>query len=225
MLHAFERLNQTFDDRAQIAREIKLCAYDRSRHQLIRSQTFNEIRGDATQKSSIIDVLNYGLYRYSRQFGSENYGIPFLKLYEQYSTRDLGPLINFEKKLSAFRGSTIPNGNDYYLFIDLNKDEDLKDSMKYKDKFISPMVFQWETPNSNSQESKQGQRIINNKKYGINLYLFVRKFKVIDNNTEPFIYLGRGDVTAYHGNKPITTEITLHHEVPMPLYLEFTTKT
>ncbi|WP_238537663.1 DUF3427 domain-containing protein [Sporolactobacillus vineae] len=56
----------------------------------------------------------------------------------------------------------------------------------------------------------------------MNLYLFVRKFKVTDNSTEPYIYIGKGDVTSFHGNKPITTEITLHHEVPMSLYLEFT---
>lgn len=224
LVHAFERLNQTYDDHAQIDRDLKLCVYDRQHRQLNRTQVYGEICADEQQKSYILDVLNYGLYRYSRQFGSKNYGVPFLKLYEQYTTRDLGPLINFRKKLSAFRGSTIPNGNDYYLFVDLNKDEDLKESIKYKDKFISPQVFQWETPNSTRQETKQGQRLIHNKEFGINLYLFVRKFKVVDNNTEPYIYLGKGDVTRFQGNKPITTEITLHHEVPMTLYLEFTTK-
>ncbi|MCQ2010910.1 DUF3427 domain-containing protein, partial [Sporolactobacillus sp. STSJ-5] len=61
--------------------------------------------------------------------------------------------------------------------------------------------------------------------YGINLYLFVRKFKTIEKNiSEPYIYIGTGDVVKYSGNKPITTEIALHHEVPMPLYQEFTTK-
>ncbi|TGA95513.1 DUF3427 domain-containing protein [Sporolactobacillus shoreae] len=224
LIHAFERLNQTYDDHAQIDRDLKLCIYDRQHHQLNRTSIYGEICADEQQKLYILDVLNYGLYRYSRQFGSKNYGVPFLKLYEQYTTKDLGPLINFKKKLSAFRGSTIPNGNDYYLFVDLNKDEDLKESIKYKDQFISPKVFQWETPNSTSQETKQGRRLIHNKKYGINLYLFVRKFKVIDNNTEPYIYLGKGDVTRFQGNKPITTDITLHHEVPMSLYLEFTTK-
>jgi DNA or RNA helicases of superfamily II len=221
LLHAFERLNQTYDDHSQIARDIKLCTLDGSNNQLIRSPLFGKITYDKKQQAYILDVLNYGLYRYGRQFGSKNYGVPFLKLYEQYASRDLGPLINFKKKLSAFRGSTIPNGNDYYLFIDLNKDEE---SIKYKDKFISSKVFQWETPNATSQETKQGQRLVHNKKYGINLYLFVRKFKVIDNSTEPYIYIGKGDVTSFHGNKPITTEITLNHEIPMSLYLEFTTE-
>lgn len=224
LFHAFERLNQTYDDHAQIDRDLKLCDYDRQQHQLNRTQVYGEICGNEKQKSYILDVLNYGLYRYSRQFDTKNYGVPFLKLYEHYTSRDLGPLINFRKKLSAFRGSTIPNGNDYYLFVDLNKGENLKENLKYKDEFINPKVFQWETPHPTRQETKQGQRLIHNQKYGINLYLFVRKFKVIDNNTEPYVYLGKGDVTSYHGNKPIMTEITLHHEVPMSLYQEFTTK-
>ncbi|MCO7175349.1 DUF3427 domain-containing protein [Sporolactobacillus kofuensis] len=224
--HAFEHLNQTYDDQGQKSRDIKLCTYDRENKCLTQSEIFGTICEDEQQRTYILDVLNYGLYRYGKMFGHKNYGVPFLKLYEQYTMVESALLSNYQKILSSFRGSgTIKNGNDYYLFIDLHKDDGIKDSINYQDHFISPSLFQWETPNSNSQDTTQGHRIINNKKYGIHLYLFVRKFKSIEKNiSEPYIYIGSGDVVKYRGNKPITTEIALHHEVPMSLYQEFITK-
>lgn len=44
------------------------------------------------------------------------------------------------------------------------------------------------------QESWSGHQRFSSHKW-------LRKFKVIDNNTELYTYLGKGDVTSYHGNK------------------------
>lgn len=127
--------------------------------------------------------------------------------------------------MSSFRGSgLLTNGNNYFLFIDLHKEKGIKDSINYQDHFINPTLFQWESPNTKRQDSVQGHHITHNKEDGITLHLFIRKFRMIDQKSEPFIYIGTGDVISYKGNKPITTEIALHHEVPMALYREFTTK-
>ncbi|WP_100489110.1 DUF3427 domain-containing protein [Sporolactobacillus pectinivorans] len=223
--HAFEHLNQTYDDKGQIARDLKLCTINQAENSLIRSQTFSNVCKDAQQKSYVLDVLNYGLYRYEKAFGHKNYGVPFFKLYEQYTMVEVALLSNYQKTLSSFRGSgLLVNGNDYFLFIDLHKEKDIKDSINYQDHFIDQTLFQWESPNTKSQDSAQGHHIIHNREDGINLHLFIRKYRTIDQQSEPFIYIGKGDVTEYHGNKPITTEIALHHEVPMSLYLEFITK-
>ena len=170
-----------------------------------------------------MDLLNYGLITYEKRFGSENFGVPFFKLYEQYQMVDAALLSNYEKIHSSFRGSGLmANGKEYFLFVDLNKDEDIKESINYKDEFLSRSLFQWETPNSTAQSSERGKNIIFNKERGINLHLFVRKYKEIDRKVQPYIYIGKGDVVKYEGEKPIKVEIKLHNRVPENLYVEFT---
>ena len=46
---------------------------------------------------------------------------------------------------------------EYFLFVDLHKEEDIKESINYKDKFINKSTFQWQTPNSTSQNSDRGK--------------------------------------------------------------------
>ncbi|WEV17023.1 DUF3427 domain-containing protein [Clostridium perfringens D] len=79
------------------------------------------------------------------------------------------------------------------FFVDLNKDEDIKESINYKDEFLSRSLFQWETPNSTAQSSERGKNIIFNKERGINLHLFLRKYKEIDRKVQAlYLYRKRG---------------------------------
>ncbi|MCS4465550.1 DUF3427 domain-containing protein [Clostridium botulinum] len=118
----------------------------------------------------------------------------------------------------------ITNGKEYFLFIDLHKDDDIKESINYKDKFIDDSNFQWQTPNSTSQNSERGKNIIFNKERGVNLHIFIRKYGKIDGVVQKFIYIGKGDVISYKGEKPITVEIKLYNKVPTYLYNEFVKK-
>lgn len=139
---------------------------------------------------------------------------------------DAALLSNLRKIHTSFRGQgLLVNGHEYFLFIDLHKDENIKESIKYNDRFVDQGQFQWETPNRTRQVSDQGQNIIHNKKNGINLHLFVRKYKEIEKNkTEPFIYIGKGDTISYKNEQPITVQIKLDNEIPLNLYTEFTKK-
>jgi hypothetical protein len=138
---------------------------------------------------------------------------------------DAAFLSNYRKTHSSFRGSgLLANGKEYFLFIDLHKEEDIKESINYQDKFLSEQYFQWQSVNSTTQQSERGQNIIHNKQRGVHLHLFVRKFGKLDGKTEPFIYIGKGDSVAYEGEKPITVKIKLENEVPASLYNEFTMK-
>ena len=78
--------------------------------------------------------------------------------------RDTALLSNYKKIHSFFRGSgLIANGKEYFLFIDLHKESDIKESINYDDKFLDSNFFQWQTPNSTSQDSDRGKNIIHNK--------------------------------------------------------------
>ncbi|MEH6907555.1 DEAD/DEAH box helicase [Neobacillus drentensis] len=223
VLHAFECLNQNYYDSGQLKSKPKLCDYINGK--LVKTPIFNELLKNREYRKYIEDAITYGIFRYEKEFKAEYYGVPHFKLYEQYQMMDAALLSNYRKIHSSFRGSgLLANGKEYFLFIDLHKEEDVKESINYKDKFINERYFQWQSQNSTAQHSERGQNIISNKQRGVNLHLFVRKYREIDGKNEPFIYIGKGDSVQYEGEKPITVKIKLEHEIPATLYTEFTKK-
>ena len=70
-----------------------------------------------------------------------------------------------------------------------------------------------ESLNATKQDSDRGKNIIFNKDRGINLHLFIRKYKEIDGKSEPYIYIGKGDTAWYEGEKPITVRLKSEYEV------------
>lgn len=224
VLHAFECLNQNYYDSGQLKNKPKLVQYSGG-GKLVKTSLFNGLLSNKDYRKFIEDIITYGIFRYEKEFKSEYYGVPHFKLYEQYPMIDAALLSNYRKIHSSFRGSgLLANGKEYFLFIDLHKEEDVKESINYKDKFINESYFQWQSQNSTTQQSERGQNIIHNKVRGVNLHLFVRKYREIDGKNEPFIYIGKGDTVQYEGEKPITVKIKLEHEIPATLYTEFTKK-
>ena len=135
---------------------------------------------------------------------------------------DAALLSNYTKIHNSFRGrGLITNGNNYFLYIDLHKEDDIIESINYQDKFINKRVFQWQTQNNTSQGSDRDKNIIFNRDRDINLHLFIRKYKEIDGSVEPYIYIGKGHTFSYSGEKPITVHMKLEHEIPQWLYNEF----
>lgn len=223
ILHSFNCLNQNYYDSGQLKSNIR--CFDLKDKVLCSTWEFKKIIQDKRYRTYIEDIINYGLIRYEKEFGNEYYGIPFFKLYEQYQMIDAAILSNYTKMHSSFRGSgLITNGKDYFLFVDLHKEETIKESINYKDKFLDEAFFQWQTPNSTSWDSERGKNIIFNKSRGINLHIFVRKYKQIDGIIQAYIYIGKGNSLEYHGEKPITVKMELENPMPMGLYTEFIKK-
>lgn len=176
----------------------------------------------------IVDTVRYGLLRFDREFGQTPYQLPFFGLYQTYSMRDAALLSNLEKKFNSFRGSgLLRNHMDFFLFIDLHKDADVKESINYKDKILSHQLIQWETPNATSQESTVGQRLIKNQELGYSLHVFVRKYKKIDGQPQAYIYLGKANTVSFdpNSNKPITMKLAFESPLPDELYRELTLDT
>ncbi|MFC4402513.1 DUF3427 domain-containing protein [Gracilibacillus xinjiangensis] len=223
--HAFQCLNQDFYDSVQLKNKLKLCSHEDG--VLTKTDIFHQVisQNDQTQKF-IEDIIHYGIFRYRKEFKNKYYGVPSFKLYEQYQMIDAALLSNLRKIHTSFRGQgLLANENEYFLFVDLHKEEDIKESINYNDMFLDQKFFQWETPNNTKQSSDRGKNIIFNQERGIHLHLFVRKYKQIETGkTEPFIYIGKGNTVDYEGEQPIQVKIELEHEVPARLYTEFTEK-
>ena len=185
ILHAFEVLSRQYYDSSQIRNTVS--CFEIKKGALHKTEDFKKITKNKKYSTYIEDIINYGLIRYEEEYGSSYYGVPFLKLYSQYKMVDMALLSNYNKIHSSFRGSgLITNKNEYFLFIDLHKGEDVAEHLAYKDEFIDRKHFQWETPNTISQLTPSGQNIIHNRKRGINLHILVRKYKTTGNMSRDF---------------------------------------
>ncbi|MGD6793109.1 DEAD/DEAH box helicase [Metabacillus indicus] len=223
LLHAFQCLQQDFYDSVQKRGKLQLCSFEDG--VVRKTHAFEGLLADKTYKPYLEDAIYFGIFRYEKEFSHKNYGVPHFKLYEQYQMIDAAVLSNYRKIHSSFRGSgLLTNGNDYFLFIDLHKEEDIKESINYQDKLVNEKVFQWQTPNSTAQSSERGKNIIYNSSRGISLHLFIRKYKEIDGRVEPYIYIGKGNTVEFEGEKPITVQLQLEEELPTQLYTEFVVK-
>ncbi|MGL5574872.1 MAG: DUF3427 domain-containing protein, partial [Sarcina sp.] len=117
-------LGEYFDSNQKKANIIMIA---RESNEIFISDEFKQVLQNKKNKLYIDDCINYGLLRYDREFGEANYGMPFFKLYQQYQMIDAALLSNYRKIHSSFRGSgLVTNGDDWFLFIDLHKEEDIK---------------------------------------------------------------------------------------------------
>lgn len=77
------------------------------------------------------------------------------------------------------------------IMINLNKDWQKEERLKYKDKFLSDKVIQWESRQETTRENIRGKSLRNGKK----VHVLVRKVKTQDGENRPFIYLGLASLT------------------------------
>lgn len=219
--HAMRYLNGDYYDSQDLKRCGKL--FQVSGETIEKTELLNKVLKNKDVKDYILEVLDYGLLKYKESFGTEDYGFPFLKLYENYFMKDVALICNYQMKHSSVRGTGLfANGNNYFLFVDLHKGADVKESIKYNDKILDRYNFQWESPNTTRVGSERGQNIVKNKERGINLHIFVRKNKEVDAVVQPYIYIGKGNCVDYKDEKPITTTLRLENPLSKEIYIELT---
>ena len=73
------------------------------------------------------------------------------------------------------------------IFVTYHKDEDISQSTKYEDQFVSKDVFSWMTRSKVKLESTEAQAIINHEKTNLSIHLFIKKS---DDEGKDFYYMG-----------------------------------
>ena len=220
IIHSFSFLNQDFLDSGQTNRYLKLINFDGKK--VIKTKEFSKLLENKKYKEIFEDSLNYGIYLYEEEFGSFDYGKPFLKLYGKYNMLNIAQLCNFPKIHSSFRGSGfLKYENDFFLFINIEKEKFSK-SANYSNAFLSKEVFTYQSKPSHNQNQGDGERLCQNEKFGVKLHIFVRKFAQVDKKTQDFIYLGLANSIKYEGDKPISLELKLEIPLENSLFEEFT---
>lgn len=159
------------------------------------------------------DLLTYGITRYIAENGDRTeFG-----LWQNYRMDQV------QLKLLKNPGYTAV-GTYYYddyvvIFASLKKDLDDADKLNYKDKFLGPNVFQWE---SMAHLPKGDYIKLNTSSYA---HLFIRKVSDENGIVLPFTYVGKGKLTncreTRNGNGTYLFDVMMEQTLPDYLQYDF----
>ncbi len=100
------------------------------------------------------------------------------------------------------------------MFVTVNKDG--KTTTAYKDYAIDGQTFHWQSPNSASEGSAEGKKLLDPSRLKL---LFVRHFDMVDNQRrETYSYLGPVRYVSHTGEKPISFVWRTDYPIPEEVY-------
>ena len=167
------------------------------------------------------DLIDYGLTRHFEEYGD----VPGFKLWHSYPSKEV-------QRMLLRSPATYQQGTEYVddtviIFAELKKNLDDDHRLNYKDKFIEPALFQWETVTNIRESEYRKLQIATEKSYKV--LLFIRKVGEEHGITMPFIYVGTGRLS--NPRKQVRTEengkenVTYLFDIPMdqglPDYLQY----
>lgn len=87
---------------------------------------------------------------------------------------------------------------------------------QYKNQFISQSLFLWSSQNRQRRDNDAGRRIIEHKKHGYQIHLFVQP-----RSHMPARYMGEVNVLSVKGDAPMLVEFMLNNAVPDDVWIDF----
>jgi superfamily II DNA or RNA helicase len=131
---------------------------------------FIKILSDETFKKFLQDSVNYSIYTFNINF-SKDYYRDGLLLFNKYSRKDVCRLLNWENDISSTVYGYRTKNEITPCFVTYHKSDDIDDTIKYNDYFVSPSVFAWESRSNRKLSSDEIKNVINSKR----ILLFVKK--------------------------------------------------
>lgn len=151
-----------------------------------------EYKRDKQFVAAVQDLIQYGLSRFEDMYSKVDEDN--LVLYQKYSRRDVCRILNWQQDdSSTIYGYRIKHGT-CPIFVTYEKKDDISETTKYEDQFIDPSMFSWMTRSRVTEDSRESQDIINSKKTGLKMFLFVKKS---DGEGTDFYYMGRVTPVRY----------------------------
>ena len=172
-----------------------------------------DVKIDDQFREYLEDLLNYGITRYTIDNGEET----GFMLWQNYRMDQV------QLKLLKNPGYTAV-GTYYYedyivIFASLKKDLPEEDKLNYKDKFLQPDLFQWESM-AHLPASDLGK--LKSSSYA---FLFIRKVKDENGIVLPFTYVGKGKLSncrkTDNGNGTYLFYIKMENTLPDYLQYDF----
>ncbi len=136
--------------------------------------------------------------------------------WRHYMREDIPPLFEIPFNTGSWNQGFVAKDGHVFLLVTLEKGSLNKDH-RYDDRFIDERTFQWQSQNQTKQDSKHGRLIRDHKELGVQVHLFVRRKKVLDQKAAPFVYCGEVDFEQWEGEKPISVIWKLREPVPQAI--------
>lgn len=155
------------------------------------SKTFLQMLANNDFYNILNEIVDFGISRYKRDY-SKTYGRTDLVLYQKYTYEDVCRLLNWETNevpLNIGGYKYDKKTKTFPVFINYDKADDISDSVKYEDHFISSNCLIAISKSGRTLESEDVQNFLKAKDRGIQVELFVRKNKD-DKISKEFYYLG-----------------------------------
>lgn len=140
-----------------------------------------------------------------------------IELYGCYSADEIHLLLEDKPGRWQVLGTQFNEQHKFAMvFVTLNKsDKDYSPTTLYEDYAISPTQFHWQSQNRVRKDSKQGQRIVEQRSNGWKYVLFVRDSKTDEfGNTKGYYCLGLMDYVSSYGECPINVVWGMQETIP-----------
>lgn len=147
---------------------------------------FINILSNETFKKFLLDSVYYSIYTFNNNF-SKDYYKDGLLLFNKYSRKDVCRLLNWENDISSTVYGYRTRNEITPCFVTYHKSDDIEDTIKYNDYFVSPSVFAWESRSNRKLSSNEIKNVINSKR----ILLFVKKE---DAEGTDFYYMGDASI-------------------------------
>lgn len=156
------------------------------------SSKFKDLLVNNEFRRQMTEVVKFGLFRNKKYFGHRYKDTSFC-LYEKYTYEDVCRLLDWEKNevsqnIGGYKHDK--NTNTIPIFVNYEKGDSVKESIRYEDGFIDEKTLEWISKVNRKKTSKDVISIQNSDRIGIKIDLFVRKNKD-DKTSKEFYYLGR----------------------------------
>jgi len=144
-----------------------------------------------TLKEFILDATESSIKNFENSFSNDMF-INGFSLYGKYFRKDVHRILNWDQNpIGQNVGGYMidPKTKTCPIFVIYHKEEDIAETTKYKDKFLSRYIFEWFSKSGRTLGSKDVVAIINATN-NLRLPLFIRK-----NNDEGKDFYYMGDLT------------------------------
>ncbi|MBR3159110.1 MAG: DEAD/DEAH box helicase [Atopobiaceae bacterium] len=189
------------------------------------SGLFSAALEDSEFRRQLAEVVDYGIFVNGMRF-SENYDHTSLVLYQKYTYEDVCRLLEWRRNVN---GNSIggyfydEETNTFPVFINYEKSDDISDTTKYQDRFLSPSRLIAISKSQRRLDSKDIERLRHADETGMRTFLFMRKNKN-DAESKEFYYLGEMRPTGVflpimmpNGNKPAKPAVEIEYELLTPV--------
>jgi len=131
---------------------------------------FKKVLSNSIFHDFFVDTIEYSISTFESKFRLEKFRKGLI-LFNKYSRKDVCRLLNWKKDISSTVYGYRTHEKVTPCFVTYHKSEEIEDSIKYNDHFLSPSIFAWESRSNRKLESNEIKNVIDSNR----ILLFVKK--------------------------------------------------